>query len=162
MKLPHRRHLLHLAAGARAARHASSLANTRDARSRTSRRGARAVASMSMLRWPHDHHRDLRPWLRAKAPPHARSNSDQDRHLMRLSPPIPNRSSARYSCCFSASSAHARGGPLHWPALAPSILPRSVHSTRSPLHVHTCFEASRSPRPFRSNLLKPDPAAKSP
>ena len=110
----------------------------RDVRSRTSRRVARAAASMSMLRWPHDHHRDLRARLSAKAPPHARSDSDQDRHLMIPSPPIPNRYSARYSCCLSASSAHARGGPLdRLRSRTINIVPlcafRSFTPTRTPM-----------------------------
>src|SRR5262245_40555042 len=149
-------------AGAPATRRTSSLATARDVPSRTPRRAARAAASMSMLRWPHDHHRDLRARLSAKAPPHARSDSDQDRHLMILSPPILNRRSARYSCWLSASSADARGGPLDWPTLAPSILSRYVHSARSPLNPHPCFEPKKSAPPLRSNFHKPYAAAESP
>ena len=44
----------------------------------------RVLRPLSMLRRPHDHHRDLRARLSAKAPHHARSDSDQDRHLMIL------------------------------------------------------------------------------
>ena len=44
----------------------------------------RSAKAMPMLRWPHDHHRDLRARLSAQA----RSGSDQDRHLMIPSPLI--------------------------------------------------------------------------
>ena len=37
---------------------------------------------MPLLRRPHDHHRDLRARLRAKAPAHTGSGGDQDRHVM--------------------------------------------------------------------------------
>jgi len=47
----------------------------------------RAAAAMPMLRQPHDHHRDFRTRLRAEAPAHAASASNQDRHVMMPSPP---------------------------------------------------------------------------
>ena len=52
------------------------------------RRAAHAAVSMSLLRWPHDHHRDLRTRLSAKTPPHTRTANDQDRYLMTPSPPF--------------------------------------------------------------------------
>jgi hypothetical protein len=45
---------------------------------------------MPVLRRPHDRHRNLRARLPAKVPTNARSNIDQDRHVMRPSPPIDN------------------------------------------------------------------------
>jgi hypothetical protein len=50
---------------------------------------------MSLLRRPHDHHRDLRRRLPAETPPRVRYGSDQDRHLMMPSPPIHQPSDAR-------------------------------------------------------------------
>ena len=54
---------------------------TRDAAKRRSTNSA-AAASMSLLRWPHDRHRDLRARLRAEAPASTTSGANQDRHLM--------------------------------------------------------------------------------
>ena len=81
---------------------------------------------------------------------------------MTLSPPIDARPDTRHSCWLSAGSDQAHIAPLDpQPVASPIWLP-SVRCARSALHAHPCFEASRSSRPFRSNLLKPDPAAKSP
>src|SRR6185312_2115777 len=84
-----RRFLIHvLPKGFHRIRHYGLLGNTnRDAQS-NDRRTPRAAASMSVLRWPYDRHRDLRAWLSAEAPPHARSSTNQNRHLMMPSPPI--------------------------------------------------------------------------
>jgi hypothetical protein len=62
-------------------------------------------AGMSMLRRPHDHHRDL-PARRDAAPSANRSN-DQDRHFMTA--PVPRcRKCARFVRWFSAGSDRAR------------------------------------------------------
>ena len=61
------------------------------------RRTPHAAASMSLLRRPHDHHRDLREGLPAETPPRARCSSDQDRHLIMPSLPIHQPSDARHS-----------------------------------------------------------------
>ena len=42
---------------------------------------AYAAEAVPMLRWPYDHHRDLRTRLRAEASPHTCPGSDQNRHL---------------------------------------------------------------------------------
>jgi hypothetical protein len=85
---------------------------------------------------------------------------------MILSPPIPNRYSARYSCCLSASSAHARI-PLvhpyththasrprdrvdHFDPISSSPTPRpNPHSARctatAPLSAISCLGAFRTP-----------------
>ena len=52
-----------------------------NAQSSSDRRTPRAAASMSVLRWPHDRHRDFRARLRAEAPARATSSGNQDRHL---------------------------------------------------------------------------------
>jgi hypothetical protein len=50
-------------AGAQVARRAVPLRTARDVRGRSARRTARAATSVPLLRWPHDHHRDLRARL---------------------------------------------------------------------------------------------------
>jgi hypothetical protein len=52
---------------------------------------------MSLLRRPHDHHRDLRARLPAQTPPGVRYSSDRDRHLMMPPPPIHHPTDARHS-----------------------------------------------------------------
>src|ERR1700736_2062508 len=123
---------------------------------------ARAAEAMPMLRRPHDHHRDLRAGLPAKASPHTCSADNPDRHLMRPSPSIDNCSDTCRSRRLSAGSARARGGPPQSPALSPRFLSSSVRPTHLPLHAPSLSQAKRSRRPLRSNLLKPHPAAKSP
>ena len=95
------------------------------------RRAARAAASMPVLRRPHDRHRDLRARLRAEAPPHTGTGGDQDRHLMRPSPPIDDRNDHRHSRRLSAGSAHARIAPPDSPAVARPILSRDAQNARS-------------------------------
>src|SRR6202521_1045273 len=56
-----------------AARRAVAPQRTRNAKSRD-RRTPRAAASMSVLRWPYDRHRDFRARLRAEAPARATSS----------------------------------------------------------------------------------------
>ena len=57
-------------AGARVARRAVPRRTARDVRGRSARRTARAAMSLPLLRWPHDHHRDLRARLRAEVSTH--------------------------------------------------------------------------------------------
>ena len=149
-------------AGARAARCAAPGAAARDRLHRRIRATARAAETMPVLRRPHDHHRDLRAWLPAKASPHTCSADHPDRHLMRPSPPIDNRSAPCLSRRLTAGSARARVGPPQSSALSRRILSCSVRPTRLLLHAPSLSRQKRSRRTLRSNLLKPRPAAKSP
>ena len=148
-------------ARAQAARRAVSPQRTRDARS-SARPTQRAATSMSVLRRPHDRHRDLRPRLPAEAPAHTSSASDHDRHLMMPSPPIHDRHDTRYSCWRSAGRNQARIRPLDWPVVASQIPSYNVRTARSPRCPHPRFEANRPRQPLLSNLFKPSAAAKSP
>jgi hypothetical protein len=113
-------------AGTQVARRAIPLRATRHVRGHRARRTARAATSVPLLRWPHDHHRDLRARLRAEAPPHACADRDQDRHLMMPSPSVKDGSDARHSCRLSAGSAPACVGPPDRPAVAQQIFRRNV------------------------------------
>ena len=80
---------------------------------------------------------------------------------MMMSPLIDGRPNTRYSCWLTAGSDRTRIGPLNWPAAAPSISSCNLRSTN--FHQHPAsFELKPEPRPQRSNLSKPTPAAKSP
>ena len=147
-------------AGTQAARRAVSPKTTRDARN-GSRRTQRAAASMSVLRRPNVHHRDLRARLRAHAPPHARSGGDQDRHLMTPSPSIHDRSDAHYSCWLSAGSAQARIGALDSPAAPPSLV-LCAQIARSNRRTRPSLLANRSQQSLQFKLRTPSPLAKSP
>ena len=132
----------------------------RDRLPRRTRATARAAEAMPMLRRPHDHHRDLRAWLPAKASPHTCSADNPDRHLMRPSPPLDNCSDTCHPRRLSAGSARTRVGAPELPALSQRILSCSVQPTRLGLHAPSLSRQKRSRRPLRSNLLKPDPAAR--
>jgi hypothetical protein len=121
----------------------------------------RPAASVSLLRWSHDHHRDLRARLRAEVPPHACRDSNQDRYLMMLSPPIDYRTDTRHSDWLSAGSPETRGGPQNYPALTAPILSRNGRSARSPYARPEDFRQGRSRQTLQGNLLA-DAAAKSP
>src|SRR5258708_38462722 len=114
------------------------------------------------LRRPHDHHRDLRARLPAKASPHTCSADNPDRHLMRPSPSIDNCSDTYHSRRLSAGSARAPVEPPESSALSPRFLSSSLRPTHLLLHAPSLPQAQRSRRPLRSTLLKPHPAAKSP
>ena len=101
---------------------------------------------------PHDHHRDLRSRLPGKAPPHARDNSGQHRHLMMPSPAIHQPSDAHHSGWLSAGTAPAYRGWLNQSAVALPILFGSARSLRSVRHPHLAREAKRSRQEIRSNL----------
>ena len=122
----------------------------------------RAAASMPVLRRPHDHHRDLRARLRAQAPAHTRSSTDQNRHLMMPSPPIDNSYHTCHPRWLAAGRDQTRIRPLHWPVSAPQIPSCNVPTARSSRCAHPGFAANRPRQPLRSNLFKPSPAAKSP
>ena len=107
------------------ARRAVPFKSPRDARGHNRRRAARAAAPMSLLRWPHDHHRDLRARQRAEPPP----SVDQDRHLMTLSPPIDGRPDTFHSCWLLAGSDQAHITPLDPQPVASPISLR--HPSRS-------------------------------
>jgi hypothetical protein len=81
---------------------------------------------------------------------------------MTLSPPNDDRPDTRYSCRLSAGSAQARIGSLDSPALAPQIWSLYAQTARSHQRARPGLAANRARQPLRSNLLKPDPAAKSP
>src|SRR5262249_60830317 len=74
--------------GARVAHRAIPRDRASDGHTTRDRSAAYLANTVPVLRWPYDHHRDLRARLRAKAPPHIGCDSDQDRHLMMLPPPI--------------------------------------------------------------------------
>jgi hypothetical protein len=81
---------------------------------------------------------------------------------MMLASLIDDRSDTCHSCWLAAGSAQARIGPLDSQPVAPPIFSRTVQPARSPLRAHPSFAANRSRQSLRSNLLKPDPVAKSP
>ena len=85
------------------------------------RRTPRAAASMSVLRWPHDRHRDFRARLRAEAPARATSSGNQDRHLMMPSPPIDDSYHTCHPRWLAAGRDQTRIRPLDWPVSAPQI-----------------------------------------
>src|SRR6185436_7214171 len=120
----------------------------------------RAAAAMSLLRWPHDHHRDLRARLRAKVPPNTCRN-DEDRYLMMLSSTIDARSDTREYRWVLTSSTQTRD-PLHWPTIAPPIWSRNEPPLRSPSHPNQYFGAKSSHQCHRSNRFNTHAAAKSP
>src|SRR5258708_32326081 len=77
------------------------------------RRAKTTRASLPLLRWPHDHHRDLlaRPTAKCfekpSAPPHTGPTSNQDRHLMIPPPPIRPRIDHLHPGSLSPGSAPA-------------------------------------------------------
>jgi hypothetical protein len=77
---------------------------------------------------------------------------------MTAPPLVDHRSDTRHLCWPSPGSADTRLAPLECPA----ILPSNSQNAHSPLHAHARFEPKTAPRSLRRNLLKPDPAAKSP
>ncbi len=143
------------------ARRAVSSKTTRDAQSRA-RQTPRAAASMPLLRRTHDHHRDLRAWLRAKPSPHTGAGSHQDRHLMMMSEPFHHRSDTRYSCRLAAGSVRARTGSLNSTAVTLQISSCNAPATRSRRHAQPCFAPNPSPKPLPSLLRTPARVAKSP
>ena len=134
---------------------------TRDTRDHNERRAARAAASMSLLRWPHDHHRDLRARLPTKAPAHTCSASDQDRHIMILAPSITDHPDARGSCRLAAEAPKLASVG----AIGPQSHHKSSHVVRGLLvqpATHPPVRPIRSQPSPRSSLLNPHSTAKSP
>ena len=109
------------------------------------RRAADALAPMPVLRWPHDHHRDLRARLNAA---HPSDEPDQDRHIMMplMRARHPNaarlcRVGPRPATAMLAPKPHRRTLLRAIPTtLAASTVPRLGPPSPSPT-------ASASPRP---------------
>ena len=76
--------------------------------------------------------------------------------------PIDDRYDTRHSRWLAAGSAQARIRPLDSQPVAPPIVARNVPPAHSPRRAHPGFAANRSQQPLRSQILLPDPAAKSP
>jgi len=76
--------------------------------------------------------------------------------------PIDHHSDTCHSCRLAAGSAQAHIGPLDLQPVAPPIVSCNVQPARSPRRAHPGFAANRSRQPLRSNLIKPNPVAKSP
>jgi hypothetical protein len=81
---------------------------------------------------------------------------------MMPSPPIDDRYDTCHSCRLAAASAQARIPPLDAQPVAPPIVSRNGQPARSLRRAHPGFAANRSRQPLRSNLIKPNPVAKSP
>jgi hypothetical protein len=81
---------------------------------------------------------------------------------MMPSPLIDRRPDTRFSCWFTTGHDQARISSLDWLAKPPSIASADVWSTPWHLRKPGVFQLKRAPRPQRSNLGKPKPAAKSP
>ena len=81
---------------------------------------------------------------------------------MMLSPLIHGRPDTRFSCRLTAGSAQARINSLDRSATQPSIGLAYGRPTRFHPRKLGPFKLKRERRPQRSNLTKPQPAAKSP
>ena len=82
--------------------------------------------------------------------------------MMLPSLPIDDRYDTRHSRWLVAGRAQARIRPLDSQPVAPPIASRNVPPAQSPQRAHSAFAANRSQQPLRSQILLPDPAAKSP
>ena len=140
------------------------------------RRAARAAASLSLLWWPHDRHRDLRTWRRAENPSRTGSAHNQDRPLMRQPRSITNRTGkshhrrlnagrgTRRSSCFNDRQHTAIPAKTSRPIITLNTIygkqpPRSERSTRSLLLIpHSTRAAPPSHhRPRFRALLRAQP-----
>ena len=107
----------------------AAASRARGAQGRSAGRAARAALPLPVLRRPHDHHRGLRTRLRAETSADARSDADQDRHVMTAAR-IARRNAARLA------AAHRPGDDslvLLRPSLAhrtPPSRPSDAHSAR--------------------------------
>src|SRR5712692_3881692 len=117
---------------------------------------------MPLLRWSHDHHRDLRARLPTQAPPHTRIARDQDRYLMMLPRSINNLRDTHHSRCFMARNVRARDTALDSQLGAPPISPSTMQPPTAALRPHRPLAANRFALALRANLLHSHPAAKSP
>ena len=139
-------------AGARVARRSVPAETARNVRDRCRRRTPRVAASMSLLRRPHDHHRDLRARLPAQTPPGVRCSSDRDQHLMMPLPPIEQPSDARHSGWLGQHSRRLRRS-INRPAMTPPTLSGNARCAPSARHPHpSCGQnnwgrRSNQPRP---------------
>jgi hypothetical protein len=124
--------------GARVACRTVPLQTGRDLRDRRGRRTPCAAASMSLLRRPHDHHRDLRRRLPAEISPCAGYSGNQNRYLVMPSPPTHQPTDIRRFRWLSASTAPAYSRSMNRPAVAPPTL-----SSKAPSR-----SFSPSPRPI--------------
>jgi hypothetical protein len=100
----------------RAAKHSAEEYRSRR-RIRSTSRSANAVP---MLRWPLDHHRDLRARLSAQA----HSGNDQDRYLMTPSPLTHDCPHTNRSRRHSTANVHPRARPPILSALTPQTSPQ--------------------------------------
>ena len=139
---------------------------------------------MPVLRWPHDHHRDVRPRLHTQNPS---AEPDHDRHIMmpliRVRPPTAARSHRRSSTArtqtrLSAASAHALayqsdgGARSKWfalplrphrrpPHLAPNSLGPAHRATTGNLTIPIARGTTERTRPAVSSPeASPTPAAR--
>src|SRR5229473_1275134 len=78
---------------------------------------ANTAASLPLLRWPHDHHRDFRTRLSTAASADSSDDHNQDRHLMTM-PELPRRKAARVFRRFLTGHDGARRKSAFTPVLA--------------------------------------------
>ena len=107
-----------------------------------------------MLRWPHDHHRDLRARLSAQA----QSGIDQDRLLMTPSPLIDDRTRTNPSRRRVDRQRPRSRQAAILSALTLQTSPRNAPPARQSPY----SPAERLPQPLQSKLIKPAAATKSP
>jgi hypothetical protein len=89
-------------------------AQTRPARPRRCQRAEDALPPMSLLRRPHDHHRDVRAGINAAIPSDRPNGCDQDRHVMtKTSEPRQNaaRLVRRFSTGYGAAHPNTEPAP---------------------------------------------------
>jgi hypothetical protein len=146
----------------RVARSAAHPDRCHQSRQRPARGAKRTRASLPLLRWPHDHHRDLLARTTAKAPPFAGSTGNQDRHLMMPAPSIRHRIDRLHSGSLSPGSAPACIVAPHRPAAPPQIRSRNAQVARSKSIPQTFFDLKRSSGPLPSNRTGTHDPPKSP
>jgi len=95
------------------------------------------LASLPVLRRPHDHHRDLRAWTRAAISTDRSDCRDQDRHLMTSAPKPPHWKAARPRSWISTGHDGARRDIASPPVLARQssfVDPARLLAGASPAH----------------------------
>jgi hypothetical protein len=115
----------------------------RDVRDRGRRSTPHAAASVSLLRRPHDHHRDLRTRLPAETPSRVRYGSHQDRHLVMPSPPIRHPSDARPFWLALGRNSPADCSLTNRPAVTPPTLSGNARCARSARQSHPSSAVAR-------------------
>ena len=113
-----------------------------------------SAKAVPMLRWPHDHHRDLSARLSAQV----HSGIDQNRLVMISPPLIDDRTRTNRSRRRSTGNARARVRPPILSALTPKTSRRNAPPARQSPY----SPAERSYQPLQSKLIKPAAATKSP